>query len=252
MDTHAKQHSQEERKDHDEGLKALNAASLAGVRRVTLYYPGLELFRGSLTTSGADCLVNAANEGLQGGGGVDGHLHALAAGCASAGEHQPSGCPLCAEIQERFPADAVGARLATGSAVTTRAYGVPGARVMVHTVGPYLDEQGSPQPALLAACYKSSLREAYAAGAQVVAFPAISTGYYGYPMAAAGQVAVEAVTAYFEEAAASGGAAAAWRPRVLLTALSQLQGDILEALLGGTGEGVQQTAGGAAAGGAAP
>ena len=53
--------AKEERKDHDEGLKALNAASLAGVRRVALYYPGLELFRGSLTTTGAGCLVNAAN-----------------------------------------------------------------------------------------------------------------------------------------------------------------------------------------------
>ena len=74
--------------------------------------------------------MNAANEGLQGGGGVDALLHNLASGVAD-GSHDPARCPLCAECREKCPADAAGARLRTGAAVATAAHNVPGARFIM-------------------------------------------------------------------------------------------------------------------------
>jgi O-acetyl-ADP-ribose deacetylase (regulator of RNase III) len=126
----------------------------------------------------------------------------------------------------RYPADAIGARLHTGNAAVTSAYNLPGARFIVHTVGPYLDEKGLPQPALLASCYKNSLAAAKAVGATSIAFPTISTGYYGYPMLEAGQVAIQAVTEFFASPAGAG-----WSVPVYLTAFSSLNAEILEALL---------------------
>ena len=228
MDPHAKQHLQEDRKDHDAALKARNAASLAMASKSTLpsCYPGIVVVRASLTDLGADAVVNAANEGLQGGGGVDCLLHNLASSCVGPNEHDPLTCPLCAECRRNFPADAVGARLHTGAAALTAAYNIPGARFIVHTVGPYLDDAGRPQPALLAACYRSSLAVARAAGATSIAFPSISTGYYGFPMLEAGVVALQAITEFFESPAGAG-----WSIPVYLATLSQLQHDILSALL---------------------
>ena len=139
-------------------------------------------------------------------------------------------------MRARFPADPSGARLRTGQAAATRAYSVPGARFIVHTVGPYLDEAGQPQPALLRACYASSLREARRAGATSIAFPAISTGYYGYPMLEAGRVAVAAVTEFFASAECQGAAGgSAYAVPVFLAAFDALSAEILGGLLGGSG-----------------
>ncbi len=220
------QHSQEHRKDHSEELKSINAKSLSKAKIINARYKGISLFRGSLVQTGADCVVNAANEGLMGGGGVDGLIHGLAAS-ADGLSHDTQTCPLCAEIRRTFPANALGVRLETGAACITSAYNVPGARFVVHTVGPYLDEAGNPQPTLLSACYKNALECALSAGATSIAFPAISTGYYGYPMLDAGTVAIEAITEYFAAKAEA-------RDRnipVYLTAYSELNGDILAALL---------------------
>jgi len=227
MDASAKQHSQEERKDHDDDLKARNAASLASVapHRLSACYAGLALVRGSLASAGCDAVVNAANEGLQGGGGVDALLHNLASGVAD-GSHDPARCPLCAECREKCPADAAGARLRTGAAVATAAHNVPGARFIIHTVGPYLDDEGRPQPALLRACYLNSLAAAREAGAASVAFPCISTGFYGFPMLEAGVVALRAVTEFFESPAGAG-----WQVPVRIVAFNDLEMGILSGLL---------------------
>ena len=224
-DTHAKQHSQEERKDHDDALKALNESSLARVEqyRLPCCYSGVTIVRGSLPELGVDCIVNAANEGLHGGGGVDGLLHSLASGSAA---HDPAHCPLCAECVAKFPADAEGARVRTGEAVATAAYNVPGARFTVHTVGPYYESGGAEKAALLRACWTRALSAARAMGATGVAFPCISTGYYGFPMLEAGVIALQAVTDFFESPAGAG-----WRVPVLIAAYSQLEKDILDGLL---------------------
>jgi O-acetyl-ADP-ribose deacetylase (regulator of RNase III) len=230
MDIHAKQHSQSERKDHDEDLKARNVASLAlvGAHRLASCYAGLSVVRASLTDLGADAVVNAANEGLQGGGGVDCLLHNLASGIEGdgSGAHDSASCPLCAECRAKCPADAQGVRLRTGAAVVTAAFNVSGARFIVHTVGPYLDDVGDLQPALLRECYLNSLAAARAAGAASIAFPSISTGYYGYPILEAGVVALRAVTEFFESPAGEG-----WRIPVYFSAFSQLDKDILDGLL---------------------
>ena len=136
----------------------------------------------SLVDTGADCVVNAANEVLQGGGGVDEVIHGCA--CASAGLslHLPETCPLCVECRALFPVDAEGARVRPGKAVTTSAYGITAARFVVHTVAPYLDEAGRSQPELLAACYKNALRAAQSVKAKSMVYPALGTGFYGYPM----------------------------------------------------------------------
>ena len=224
-DIHAKQHSQEKRKDHDDALKALNESSLTNVEKFRLLfcYPGLTVVKGSFTDLDADAVVNAANEGLQGGGGVDGLLHSLASGSKA---HDSAHCPLCAECMAKYPADAEGARVRTGEAVTTAAHSVPGARFTVHTVGPYYEYGGPSKAALLRACYMNSLTAARAAGATSLAFPCISTGYYGYPMLEAGVIALQAVTDFFESPAGAG-----WRVPVHIAAYNQLEKDILDGLL---------------------
>ncbi|MBV2355558.1 O-acetyl-ADP-ribose deacetylase [Streptomyces sp. J2-1] len=140
----------------------------------------ISLAQGDITRFHADVIVNAANSSLLGGGGVDGAIH------------RRGGPAILAECRE-LRAGHYGKGLATGQAVATTA-GELDARWVVHTVGPVwaADEDRS---ALLASCYAESLRVADGLGARTVAFPAISTGVYGWPMDDGARIAVETVRA---------------------------------------------------------
>ncbi|WP_448626721.1 O-acetyl-ADP-ribose deacetylase [Geodermatophilus sp. URMC 64] len=133
---------------------------------------------GDLTEADVDVVVNAANPGLLGGGGVDGAIHA-AGGPAILAE--------CRALKERLP----GGRLPRGEAVATTAGRLP-ARWVVHTAGPIWSATQD-RSAVLRSCYTSSLRVADGLGARTVAFPAISAGVYGWPLDDAARQAVAAV-----------------------------------------------------------
>jgi O-acetyl-ADP-ribose deacetylase (regulator of RNase III) len=136
------------------------------------------LLEGDLTTQQVDAIVNAANSTLLGGGGVDGAIHRAGG---------PSILAECREIRRTtFPEG-----LPTGRAVATGGGDLP-ARWVIHTVGPIYTASADP-PAELASCHTESLRVADELGARTVAFPAISTGVFGYPTEEAAGVAVGAV-----------------------------------------------------------
>ena len=138
----------------------------------------LSLVRGDITEQDVDAIVNAANSSLMGGGGVDGAIHR-------------KGGPAILEECRRVRAEQWPQGLPTGEAVPTTA-GDLVARWVIHTVGPvYADNED--RSALLASCHTESLRVADEIGATTVAFPAISTGVYGYPLELAAPVAVASV-----------------------------------------------------------
>jgi O-acetyl-ADP-ribose deacetylase (regulator of RNase III) len=140
--------------------------------------PRIELVEGDITEQDVDAIVNAANSSLMGGGGVDGAIHRRGG---------PEILAECKEIRRtRYPDG-----LPTGHAVATTA-GELSARWVIHTVGPVYARSEN-RSALLAACHTESLRVADEIGARTVAFPAISTGVYGYPLEEAAQVAVAAI-----------------------------------------------------------
>ena len=139
--------------------------------------PPITAVRGDITAQDVDAIVNAANSGLLGGGGVDGAIH-RAGGPAILAE--------CRALRRtRFPNG-----LPLGEAVATTGGDLP-ARWVIHTVGPVYAKTED-RSRLLAACHTSSLRVADELGARTVAFPAISTGVYGYPVRLAAPVAVAA------------------------------------------------------------
>jgi O-acetyl-ADP-ribose deacetylase (regulator of RNase III) len=138
----------------------------------------ITLVKGDITRQSADAIVNAANSSLLGGGGVDGAVH------------RRGGPEILAECR-RLRAAHLGKGLPTGRAVATTA-GRLDARWVIHTVGPVWSATED-RSALLASCYRESLRVADGLGARTVAFPAVSTGVYGWPMDDAARIAVETV-----------------------------------------------------------
>ncbi len=133
----------------------------------------LRTLQADLTTLAVDAIVNAANSTLLGGGGIDGAIH------------RATGAELLAECRTLGGCH-------TGDAKLTRGYRLP-ARWVIHTVGPVWQGGGHGEAELLASCYRRSLEVGAAAGAATLAFPAISTGAYGYPFEAAARIAVASV-----------------------------------------------------------
>ncbi|MET8505303.1 O-acetyl-ADP-ribose deacetylase [Streptomyces sp. NPDC004787] len=142
--------------------------------------PEIVLVRGDITEQDADVIVNAANSSLLGGGGVDGAIHR-------------KGGPAVLDACRTLRAGHYGRGLPTGQAVATTA-GRLAARWVVHTVGPVHSTQED-RSELLASCYRASLRVADELGARTVAFPAVSTGVYGWPMDDGARIALETVRA---------------------------------------------------------
>ena len=137
----------------------------------------IELHRGDITRETTDAIVNAANSSLLGGGGVDGAIHR-------------AGGPAILEDCKRIRGER--GELPAGEAVVTTAGRLPCRRV-IHTVGPVWRGGTQGEPQTLARCYRNSLALAAEEGLDSVAFPSISTGAYGYPVARAAEVALTAV-----------------------------------------------------------
>jgi O-acetyl-ADP-ribose deacetylase len=139
----------------------------------------IEVIQADITTLKLDAIVNAANESLLGGGGVDGAIH------RAAGRELLAACRALPEV-------APGVRCPTGEARITPGFRLP-ARFVIHTVGPVWRGGDCGEATKLAACYRASLALSVEHGVRSLAFPAISCGVYGYPVDAATAIAVREV-----------------------------------------------------------
>ena len=144
----------------------------------------ISYIQGDITKISVDAIINAANTTLLGGGGVDGAIH-LASG--------PQLLKACKEIREKeYPKG-----LPTGEAVITPGFLLP-SKYVIHTVGPIWRGGNSNEEELLSNCYKNSLELATKHNLKTIAFPAISTGIYGYPKELASKIAKETVEKYLK------------------------------------------------------
>lgn len=138
----------------------------------------LKIIQGDITTLQVEAIVNAANQSLLGGGGVDGAIHRAA------------GPGLLAECRTMHGCS-------TGEAKLTKGYKLP-ARYVIHTVGPVYCDGRHGEPDLLASCYRTALQLATDNGIRSVAFPSISTGVYGYPVEEAARIALQEILAFLK------------------------------------------------------
>ncbi|MBN8886674.1 MAG: O-acetyl-ADP-ribose deacetylase [Rudaea sp.] len=144
----------------------------------------IDVVAADITGLTVDAIVNAANEALAGGGGVDGAIHRAAG-------------PRLSVACRAIPLVRACVRCPTGEARITPGFDLP-ARYIVHTVGPVWHGGRSGEPELLASCYRESLRLAAAHGIRSIAFPSISCGVFGYPLAQAARIAVTQAQAWGE------------------------------------------------------
>ena len=131
----------------------------------------VELVQGDITRQEVDAIVNAANNGLRGGGGVDGAIHRVAGPELDEACRKIGWCP-------------------TGEARITPGFHLP-ARWVIHTVGPVWHGGDRDEDAMLASCYRSSMKLAHQHSARSIAFPSISTGVYGFPVKRAARIALD-------------------------------------------------------------
>lgn len=150
--------------------------------KVTVNRTTLSIVQGDITQQATDAIVNAANSGLMGGGGVDGAIHR-------------AGGPAILEECKRIRAER--GRLPAGQAVVTTG-GRLKARHVIHTVGPVWRGGGQGEADLLASAYRESLKMASGQKLKSIAFPAISTGAYGYPVGPATEIALRAIIDFAE------------------------------------------------------
>ena len=142
----------------------------------------IKIVKGDITILAVDAIVNAANQVMLGGGGVDGAIH------RAAGREL---CDACFKVPEVRP----GVRCPTGEARITPGFKLP-AKFVIHTVGPVYRDGQHGEPEKLANCYRNSLALAVENGCKSIAFPCISTGIYGYPKEDAAQIAVREVKSF--------------------------------------------------------
>ena len=192
---------------HERQMQALTDEIRARVAAVPAV--PLSVWTGGITRLAVDAVVNAANERMLGGGGVDGAIHRAAG---------PDLLAACRAVPEVRP----DVRCPTGEARATAGYALP-ARFVIHTVGPVWHGGRDGEDAALASAYTASLAQAFALGLDTVAFPALSTGVYGFPADRAARVAVGAVRSWQAEHV---------RPsRVLLVAFSEASAGLLRAAM---------------------
>ena len=145
----------------------------------------IKVIQGDITTLSLDAIVNAANQVMLGGGGVDGAIHRAAG---------PELYKACLKVPEVRP----DVRCPTGEARITPGFKLP-AKYVIHTVGPVYRDGQHGEPEKLAACYRNSLALAAENGCKSIAFPCISTGIYGYPIEEAAKIAVREVEDYLTQ-----------------------------------------------------